>query len=89
MFEINECICILQSGEQAILAFAHVQFEQFQTFDKFTTSLRHFGDGDPNGCPGIRYFGPRIVHREGKHLLHLYAGCPNSSMIYRMFAMLQ
>ena len=53
MFEINECICILQSGEQAILAFAHVQFEQFLTFDKFMTSLRHFGDGDPNGCPRI------------------------------------
>ena len=30
MFEINECICILQSGEQAILAFALYSLNNFQ-----------------------------------------------------------
>ena len=38
MFEINECICILQSGGQAILAFAHVQFEQFPLHEHLTSS---------------------------------------------------
>ena len=38
MFQINECIYILQSSEQAILAFAHVQFEQFPLHKHLTSS---------------------------------------------------
>ena len=81
----------LQSGEQATLAFAHVQFEQIPLHKHLTSSRQAL---DTSGMViklvtrNSIFWSNNIVHRGGKHLLHLYAGRPNSSLIHRMFAML-